>query len=115
MRSLFIFCLLSIGIARADDLSFSAALQLAEHNAPLLAAEADKIEAARAAAIPAAALPDPKLLLGVDNVPIEGSDRYSLDSDSMTMQKIGVMQEFTNADKRHARADIANAALARAS
>lgn len=114
MRSLLIFCLLSIGIARADDLSFSTALQLAEHNAPLLAAEADKIEAARAAAIPAAALPDPKLLLGVDNVPIEGSDRYSLDSDSMTMQKIGVIQEFTNADKRHARADIANAALARA-
>ncbi|MDB6062758.1 MAG: hypothetical protein JWM78_2861 [Verrucomicrobiaceae bacterium] len=114
MRSLFIFLALTIGIARAEDLDFATALQLAEHNTPQLAAESNKIAAARAAAIPANALPDPKLLVGVENVPISGAERGNLNSDFMTMEKIGVMQEFTNADKRHARADIANATVARA-
>jgi outer membrane protein TolC len=114
MRSLICLLLLSIGCVHADDLSFTAALQLAEQSTPLLAAESAKIEAARASAIPAAALPDPKLLLGVENVPVSGPDRGNLNNDFMTMEKIGVMQEFTNADKRRARADIANAAVARA-
>jgi outer membrane protein TolC len=50
-------------------------------------------------------LPDPVLRLGVDNVPIEGDDRFSLTRDFMTMRRIGVMQEFTRAEKRGARRD----------
>ncbi|HSB96288.1 MAG TPA: TolC family protein [Spongiibacteraceae bacterium] len=94
-------------------LSFDAALDLAERNTPLLAAQSEKIAAAQAAAIPAAALPDPKLALGVENLPIAGSERGQLNGDSMTMQKIGLMQEFPAAAKRSARAEIANAATER--
>ncbi|MGF6329304.1 hypothetical protein ABH909_002182 [Pseudomonas sp. BS3782 TE3695] len=35
-------------------------------------------------------LPDPKLLLGVQNYPIGSQDRWSFDQDFMTMQMVGV-------------------------
>ncbi|MGV6475568.1 TolC family protein [Azotobacter vinelandii] len=95
-------------------LSLEEALQLAERNAPSLSAQAAKLEAARSAAIPAGELPDPKLALGVQNLPIEGDDRWSLDQDFMTMQMVGVMQEVPNRDKRRARVEAAEAAVDRA-
>lgn len=94
-------------------LSFSAALQLADQ-APSLAAQSARVNAAQSSAVPAAALPDPKLVLGAENVPISGADQYSFTRDFMTMQKIGVMQDVPNGDKRRARADVAAAAVAKA-
>jgi outer membrane protein TolC len=61
--------------------------------------------AAREMAAAAGQLPDPVLRFGVDNLPIDTSDRFSLTRDFMTMRKIGVMQEFTRAEKRDARAE----------
>lgn len=95
-------------------LSFTAALQQAEQQAPSLAAQAASINAARASAIPAAALPDPKLVVGADNVPISGTDRGNFSRDFMTMEKVGIMQDVPNGDKRQARADVAAAAVAKA-
>ena len=91
----------------ADPLSFDDALALALRNAPELAANAARIDAAREAATPAAELPDPKLALGIINLPIEGPDRFSLTEEAMTMRSIGVMQEFPNSAKREARAAAA--------
>lgn len=99
--------------AVAAPLSFEAALQLAERNAPSLAVENARLEAARQAGIPAGELPDPKLVLGIDNLPISGTDRFSLTRDFMTMQRIGVMQEVPNSDKRQARVDVAQSTVAR--
>ncbi len=45
-------------------------------------------------------LPDPVLKLGVDNLPVDGADRYSIGRDFMTMRRIGVMQELVRSDKR---------------
>lgn len=95
----------------AAPLSFESALQLAERNAPSLAVDNARLEAARQAAIPAGELPDPKLILGLNNVPISGTNRYSLNSDFMTMQQIGLMQEIPNADKRHARVAVAQSTI----
>jgi outer membrane protein TolC len=100
---------------RSDRLPFSAALSLAEAHSPTLVAQAAAVAAARSSAIPAAALPDPKLVIGADNVPISGADRFDINRDFMTMEKIGVMQEVPNSDKRQARAEVAAAAVARAS
>lgn len=61
-------------------------------------------QSARAKAVAAAQLPDPVVSLSLDNVPVEGPDRFSTTRDFMTMQSIGVMQTFTRADKRNARA-----------
>jgi outer membrane protein TolC len=44
-------------------------------------------------------LPDPTLKFGVNNLPINGEDRFSLTQDFMTMRSVGVMQEITRSDK----------------
>ena len=97
------------GLAAA--LTLDEALRLAERDAPSLAAQAANREAAGQAAIPAGELPDPKLLLGLQNVPIEGDERGSLTRDFMTMQMVGVMQEVPNRAKRRARVEAARASI----
>jgi len=91
----------------AATLGFDDALTRALVETPALSASASRIAAARQSAIPADALPDPQLTLGLANVPIEGDDRFRLDSDPMTRRMIGVMQAFPNAAKRGARASAA--------
>jgi outer membrane protein TolC len=102
---------LSINVS-ATDLSFTDALKLALENAPVLVANQAQIESARQAAIPAGELPDPQLALGVDNLPIQGSESFSLSRDFMTMQRVGIMQAFPNLAKLDARIAIAEGRLA---
>ncbi len=61
------------------------------------------IESAVQMAVAAGQLPDPILKFGLNNVPADGPDKFSLSRDSMTMRSISVMQEFTRSDKRRAR------------
>jgi outer membrane protein TolC len=63
------------------------------------------VTASREMAVSAAQLPDPVAKLGVNNLPVNGEDRFSLTRDFMTMRSVGVMQELTRADKREARAE----------
>ncbi|MBI3899881.1 MAG: TolC family protein [Gammaproteobacteria bacterium] len=90
-------------------LSFSEALTAAEANAPELAGRRHAIVGAESARRAADSLPDPRLVLGLDNVPVDGPDRGSLDNDFMTMRRIGFMQDVPNSAKRQARADVATA------
>lgn len=92
---------------QAEPLFFEAALALALRQAPAFAANVARVESARHAAAPAGELPDPTLVLGLDNMPVEGADQFSLSNDSMTMQRIGVAQAFPNRAKREARAEAA--------
>ncbi|AJO78184.1 TolC family protein [Pseudomonas sp. MRSN 12121] len=98
----------------AGALTLDEALRLAENNAPSLSAQDAKIRAASNAAIPAGELPDPKLLLGLQNFPVGGPDRGRLDQDSMTMQMVGIRQDMLNSDKRQARIEVAAGAVERA-
>lgn len=100
--------------ALAAPLGFDDALARALQETPALAASASRIVAARQDAIPADALPDPQLTLGLANVPIEGADRFSLNADGMTMRMIGVMQEFPNSAKRLARGRAAHGRVGQA-
>lgn len=95
------------GIARAAPaaLPLAEAQQLAIQRSRQLPAQDAAVAASRQMAVAAAQLPDPVLKLGVDNLPVNGPDRFSVGSDFMTMRRIGVMQEFTRADKRQLRAD----------
>lgn len=99
------------GVAHTTPLSFITALELAEHQSPNLVANTAQINAAQSSAIQAGALPDPKLFIGIDNLPVTGEDRGHLNRDFMTMQKIGIMQEIPNADKRKAREAVASASI----
>ena len=89
--------------AGTTPLSFDDALAMAEARSAQLAAQ--KASAAAAAAlIPAAGQnPDPKLIAGIENVPVEGGNAWSLNADGMTMRRIGVMQEFMRGSKLDAR------------
>jgi len=95
--------------AAGQQLSLAEAQSLATRAAPGLLAQSAAVRAARAASLAAAELPDPKLIAGVENLPLEGEERFSLTRDFMTMRKIGVMQEFPAGDKRRLRGERAEA------
>ena len=81
-------------------LSLSEAQRIAMERSRQLAAQDASIAASREMAAAAGQLPDPVLKLGIDNLPVDGTDRFSLTRDFMTMRRIGVVQEFTRDDKR---------------
>ena len=93
----------------AGDLSFDRALQLAAERAPMLSARQAAVDAATQMRTSSGELPDPRLSLGVDNLPIAGPDRYNVASDPMTQRNLGWMQEVPNRAKRKARAEGAQA------
>ncbi len=84
----------------ATPLSLTEALAIADRESSLLAAQRASISAAEETTASARELPDPKLKFGIDNLPADGPDRYSLTRDFMTMRKIGVAQEFVRGEKR---------------
>src|SRR5882757_6359186 len=114
-RLIAVLTLVSVtNLVQAEPLSFDAVLELAQRNAPDLTAQTASVDAAQAAVIAAGRLPDPKLAIGVDNVPATGADQWSLTRDFMTMRKIGLMQDIPNRGKRQAEVDVATAAIAQA-
>lgn len=92
-----------------EPLSLDAAVEQALQRAPQLSAQAENVDAAQALSVSAGRLPDPELVVGIDNLPVTGSDAYSATRDFMTMRKVGVMQEFTRAEKRRLLRDRAEA------
>ncbi|MDB5863628.1 MAG: Heavy metal efflux outer membrane protein [Betaproteobacteria bacterium] len=91
--------------AAAASLTLADAQRIAVMRSRQLAAQDAAITSSREMAVAASRLPDPLLRLGVDNLPVDGSDRFSFERDFMTMRRIGVMQEFTGADKRRLRGE----------
>lgn len=103
----------SVTHAAGSALSLNEALQIAAQNSPLLAAQRSAVSAAGEISASAREQPDPKLKLGIDNLPVDGAARYSLSRDFMTMRRIGVMQEFVRSEKREIRGRRAEQELAR--
>ena len=80
--------------AQAQPLTFERAQALAEQSAPENLARQAQVASAQQAVGPADALPDPKLIIGIDNLPITGRDAFDTRIDDMTMKKIGLRQEI---------------------
>jgi outer membrane protein TolC len=102
--ALLLACMPALEARGAGALGFNEALRLAQQRSGQLAAQDAAATAAREMAVAAAQLPDPTLKAGINNLPVNGPDRFSLGRDFMTMRSLGVAQEFTREDKRHARA-----------
>lgn len=96
------------GWSAAADLSFDDALRIAAERAPMLQARQSQVIASREESDRAAALPDPKLTLGLANWPVTGADAFDFRTDDMTMKQVGVMQEFPVRAKRQARQAVAD-------
>lgn len=110
-----------------EDTGALIALELPEAQAlavtgqPLLQAQAAAVRAAREGAVAAAQLPDPQLMLEVQDVPANGPDAGSFTRDSDTQAMVGFSQEFPAGDTRRLRglraqreADAAEQSLAAA-
>ena len=95
-----LFC---AGTVSAQPLSLEEALRAADAHSPRLAAQRHALSAAEHQSARAGELPDPRLKLGIENLPVSGPDRYRYGADSMTAGVVGVAQEFPNTAKREAR------------
>jgi len=105
-----ILCLSAVSLAHAADprpLGFDEALAIAEQRSTRLAAQSAAVSAATEQVARATELPDPRLKVGIDNMPVSGPDAYSLTQDFMTMKRIGFMQDVPNSDKRKTRSERA--------
>ena len=95
---------ISVAFGAETPLTLPEAQRLAVARSRQLVAQEAAVAAAREMAASAGQLPDPVATIGVNNLPVNGPDAWSLTRDFMTMTSFGVMQEFTRADKREARA-----------
>jgi outer membrane protein TolC len=89
--------------AHAAPLSLDEALRLAGQRSRQLPAQQAAAAAAREMAVAAGQRPDPVLKAGINNLAVNGPDRFSLTSDFMTMRSLGLMQEWTRGEKLRAR------------
>ena len=113
-RPLARFCFICLAVAapfaRAAEggtLSLAEALKIGEKISPRLAAQSAVLAAARELVPRAGELPDPKLRIGVENLPVNGADRFRYDVDPGTMRRIGIVQDFPNGEKRKLRGERA--------
>ncbi len=104
-----VLLLASIASHAAPLLSLAEAQRIAAGDAPQIDAQAATLRAAQQASLGAGELADPKLIIGIDNIPTDGADRFNLTREFMTMRKIGFMQDFTRAEKLQLRGDRAAA------
>ena len=105
------FCLAGASAAMADEsvLTFDAAIERALERAPQMEAQRAALESAESMQTTAGRLPDPALLIGVDNIPLSGPDAFSTTSDMMSMTKIGFMQSFPSGSQRKGERERASA------
>lgn len=85
-------------------LTLQEAVSLASGDQPALAAYEREAQASEQAAIAARSLPDPQLMVGIQNFPITGENAFSPTDDFMTMYMIGIMREQVRRSKREAEA-----------
>jgi cobalt-zinc-cadmium efflux system outer membrane protein len=93
--------LFAVLTAHAEQpLSLDEAIQLATQSQPLLQSLDDAAASTRQAAIAEGQLPDPKVKLGVINLPVTTSDALRFSRDDQTMVNIGFSQDMVPLKKR---------------
>ncbi len=90
---------------QVKPLTLDEAGRLALQRQPLLDGLTAQSRAARESAVAARQLPDPQLVAGIADLPINTSDAYSLRRDSDTQLQLGLIQEFPRAEKRRLRGE----------
>ena len=100
-----------MGAVSASTLSLDELRQHVREAAPNVLAERARVAAAEQNSARAAALPDPQLMLGIDNLTIDGPQAFALGADMMTMRRIGLRQQWPSRAKRDARQALADAAV----
>lgn len=102
-------------LASTAPLTLQQATQRALERAPMLDARRSGVVAASEERARAGALPDPVLTVGIDNLPITGSDAFNFGADEMTMKRVGVRQDIPAHAKREAQRTLADRRIDEAS
>ncbi|HEV7834007.1 MAG TPA: TolC family protein [Caballeronia sp.] len=107
--ALFVFLLGGGAAVKAQEnaLTLDAALQSAADRSASMQAAQSSMRASSQAVVGAGQLPDPMLKAGVDNLPINGSQAFTIGQDFMTMRRIGIEQEWVSPEKRRLRTELA--------
>lgn len=89
--------LIALPVRAAEPLTLGAAQQLALQNDPGIRQLRSEVGAVRDSTASAGQWPDPKLSVGLVNLP---TNSYAVGQDSMTMQMVGIEQDFPAGDTR---------------
>src|SRR5215475_13406760 len=108
--------LIGLGYSRAvladqTPLTLAEAQRLAASRSKQIEASDAGISASKNLAVAAAERPDPVAKIGIENLPVNGSEAFSVQDDFMTMRNVGIMQEITRPSKLRARAAEADEAV----
>ena len=95
--------------AQAADLTLEQSLLAAERYSAELSANQHQVNALQNMADSAMELPDPKLKFGIENVPVQGGNARRLTREGMTMERVGIMQDYVSSTKRQRKADTLRA------
>jgi outer membrane protein TolC len=103
------------GAVHAQQALFTldAALQSASDRSASMQAAQASVHASTEAAVKAGQLPDPMLKAGIDNLPVNGPQRFTVGQDFMTMRRIGIEQEWVSGEKRRLRSALASEMVGR--
>jgi outer membrane protein TolC len=102
--SLFALAAADAVVAAEAPLTLGETQRLATVRSKQLEANDLAVSASRDLSVAAAERPDPIAKIGLENLPINGSDRFSVQRDFMTMRSVGITQEITRPTKLRARA-----------
>lgn len=94
---------------QAADLTLEQSLLAAERYSAELSANQHQVNALQNMADSAMELPDPKLKFGIENVPVQGGNARRLTREGMTMERVGIMQDYVSSTKRQRKADTLRA------
>ncbi|TQI81470.1 outer membrane efflux protein [Serratia fonticola] len=94
---------------QAADLTLAQSLVAAERYSAELSANQHQVNALQNRADTAMELPDPKLKFGIENIPVQGSNARRLTREGMTMERVGIMQNYVSSTKRQRKADTLRA------
>ncbi|WP_038710334.1 TolC family protein [Burkholderia sp. lig30] len=99
--------------AQQASLTLDAALQSATDRSASMQAAQASVRASSEVAVKAGQLPDPMLTAGIDNLPVNGPQRFTIGQDFMTMRRIGIEQEWVSGEKRRLRSTLATEVVGR--
>lgn len=95
-----ILLILAFPASAEEPLTLAETIKLATENQPLLQSLGDAENSSRQAAIAEGQLPDPKIKIGIVNLPITGNDALRFSRDDQTAVNVGISQDIIPLKKR---------------
>jgi outer membrane protein TolC len=95
-----ILLILTFSASAEEPLTLTETIKLATENQPLLQSLDDAADSSRQAAIAEGQLPDPKIKIGIVNLPITGGDSLRFSRDDQTAVNVGISQDIIPLKKR---------------